>query len=100
MSAAKTLVVAGFSSCPFFQRAALKAKNAATSMPEKFKVPVINSFPNRDEYQKWLDTDTDRPRSDDRSKSHRSSPFVYEKESKRFIGGHDDLVKELKQSNL
>lgn len=93
-----TLVISGYSSCPYFQNAVTQARRAHEKHPERYKEPIINMFGTRSEYQNWLDTDASRPRNDARSKAHRTCPFVYEQDTNRFVGGHDDMVAELSKA--
>jgi len=91
MSKARTLVITGFQTCRYFQSAVAQVKEAAGKFPDRLNQPVINALPTRTDYQNWLDTDKKHPQ-DERAKGHRTSPFVYEQESGKFIGGHDDTV--------
>ena len=72
----------------------------AKSDPKRFFPPVANGFETRQEFLNWLDSPREelppKVKSDKRALTHRTSPFVYLKETETFIGGHDDTLSYLK----
>ncbi|KAH9255268.1 hypothetical protein BASA81_006708 [Batrachochytrium salamandrivorans] len=84
------LAVVGFASCPYLQRAAQAvAKAAKAGVMEE---PVLKIFDTKAEFHHWLDTDKQHPRDKEPERSHRTSPFVYDFKTNRFVGGHDDTM--------
>ena len=103
MATAKTLVLIGYATCSYFQRAVARTTEAAKTYPKLFFPPTVKAFETRQEYQQWVNgTRDDLPvkvNSDVRAKAHKTSPFVYIKETETFVGGHDDTVKLLESSS-
>jgi hypothetical protein len=77
-----TIVIAGFAPCGDY----IQATNLANE--KRMKTKIIE-FPNKGNFTAWLDTkeiDDERPINDERARNHRTSPYIFELETKTFIG--------------
>ena len=85
---ATTISVAGWVTCPFYQ----KALAAANTMVEEGKFSAVEdvSFPSKEPYKEWLASDARPKFTDKRADTHTSSPFVWTGD--KFVGGCDDTL--------
>ena len=82
----KKLAIAGFTACPYYQKAALAIKQALGSVHD-----VVS--PTRDEYQVWLKEERPKLQLEGNAHlSHTTCPFVWDMDSQQFIGGCDDTL--------
>jgi len=91
--------IAGFKTCPFYQKAANVVCAMNHVYPNKIKADVME-FPDRDSYRAWLlgSEGTDGFRNtmpDTRAHKHTSCPFSWVGDG-QFVGGCDDTLDYIK----
>jgi len=89
--------VAGFKTCPFYQKAANVVCALNHIYPNRVKADIME-FPDRDSYREWLFKD--RQRFDNpRAHKHTSCPFSWIGDG-QFIGGCDDTFDYVKTNYM
>jgi hypothetical protein len=78
---AVTVVITGFHTCPFFQNSTVLARSALYSNQIE-----VRDFETKEEYLIWLKLEDDEKPNIDAAKRHVTSPFIYEKETRLYIG--------------
>jgi len=95
----KTIVIAGWATCPYFMRASQTAQTIAKAHPQWAQFEVV-SFPGRSEFQEWRTGPAEQGRpTTAAAANHASSPFVYFKNG-TFIGLVDLLQAEWSRVEL
>ena len=86
----KTIVIAGYSGCGYFESSKRAAQSISKTRPEWAAFEVCE-FPSRSDFHAYLGSapEAGRPSTSD-AQSHRTSPFVYFKHG-AFIGGNDSF---------
>ncbi|KAJ3214666.1 hypothetical protein HDU67_001372 [Dinochytrium kinnereticum] len=87
--------VAGFTTCPYFQRSVAMAKRLYKAMPDKVAEPIVFGF-SRDE---WNERKLDLAKTVPGAGQHRTSPMVWEgctPDVWAFVGGNDDFTDRLR----
>lgn len=90
--------IAGYQTCPYFQKACRAADGLSLVYPSKIK-PIVETFKDRQEYQQWLSLQRIKLPG---SEQHTTCPIVWQKcaNSYSYIGGCDAFMKFAKSLHL